>query len=253
MIQNDSNITIQSIIAREILDSRGNPTLETKIILSNGNFAKASVPSGASTGIHESLELRDKDPKRYGGKGVITAVKNVNEIIAKRLRNSKIISLKNLDEIMFELDGTDNKSNLGANAILSVSMAYTRILAQLENLTLYEYIRKYFFTNTSGWKMPQCMMNIVNGGAHSNWSTDIQEYMIVPGAKLASEQVRCGSEIFHALETILKKNKLATTVGDEGGFAPKAQSNDEPLEWIMQAIQSAGYDSKSVSLALDVA
>jgi len=244
---------IESIIAREILDSRGNPTIETKIMLNNGNISKASVPSGASTGVHESLELRDKDPKRFHGKGVTKAVNNVNGVISKKFKNSDICSLQDLDTLMLEMDGTENKSNLGANAILSVSMAYTRTLARLDEIPLYEYLRKYHFKNISGWTMPRCMMNVVNGGAHSNWSTDIQEYMIVPNSKSASEQVRIGSEIFHSLESILKKNGLSVTVGDEGGFAPKADSNSKPLIWIMGAIKESGHSQNNVSLALDVA
>lgn len=250
---NVSKTAILSVIASEILNSRGNPTIETKVTLSNGIISKASVPSGASTGKYEQMELQDKDPKRYHGKGVMKAVDNVNKIIAKKIKNARIESMQTFDSLMIDMDGTENKSRLGANAILSVSMALARALAANENIPLYKYIRNSFFPALQGWGMPRCMMNIVNGGIHSNWTTDIQEYIIIPNNALAREQIRCGSEIFHSLENILKKSGLPTTVGDEGGFAPKAKSNKQPLDWIIKAISDAGYDSSDVSIALDVA
>lgn len=244
---------ITSIKAREILDSRGNPTVETEIILDKKIKAWASVPSGASTGSREAFEMRDNDPKRYNGKGVLSAVKNVNATIAKKLINRELKDLNEADNIMLQLDGTENKSKLGANAILSVSMALARALAIKSKMPLYMYLRKSFFNKISGWDMPSCMMNIINGGEHAHWTTDIQEYMIIPQQTRAQEQIRCGSEIFQFLKKILESKKLASTVGDEGGFAPDVQNNAVPLEYIMQAISQAKYTTNEVKIGLDVA
>jgi len=241
---------IKLIKAWEILDSRGNPTIKAKVIA--GSFVGvASVPSGASTGSHEVLELRDGG-KRYGGKGVLKAIQNVNKIIAPKLVGLDLGNQQKIDEIMLALDGTKNKSKLGANAILAVSLACARAGASVDNLPLYEYINKKF--GFGKFKMPQPMMNILNGGAHANWVMDFQEFMILPKNKKISEQVRMGAEIFHALGTILKKRKMGTQVGDEGGYAIKLPSNEAGFKIIIEAIKSAGYKPGSqVDLAIDAA
>ncbi|MDR0994227.1 MAG: phosphopyruvate hydratase [Verrucomicrobiota bacterium] len=241
---------IESIHAREILDSRGNPTLEADVRLTGGGFGRASVPSGASTGVHEALELRDGDAKRYGGKGVLKAVKNVNGPIAKALRGMDVRGQAELDEVMLKLDGTPTKSALGANAILGVSLAAAHAAANALEIPLYRHIG-----GLNAHVLPVPMMNVINGGAHSDAPIDVQEFMIVPrGAKTFSEALRMGAEVFHALKKILQKKGLSTAVGDEGGFAPALSGNTEALEVLVAAISAAGYEPcKHVFLALDVA
>lgn len=244
---------IQKVTAREILDSRGNPTVEAEVLLDNGRKAWAGVPSGASTGSREALELRDGDRRRYGGKGVLKAVANVNKIIAPKLIGLDPTDQQKIDELMLRLDGTENKTKLGANAILAVSMAVARAGAFAQKKPLYDYLNKKYWRDVK-IKFPVPMMNIMNGGAHANWSTDIQEFMITPRQKNIKEAIRCGAEIFHALKKILAKQGLATTVGDEGGFAPKLAGNEQPLKLIVQAIKEAGYKAgKDVKLAIDSA
>jgi enolase len=242
--------TIQHVFAREILDSRGNPTLEAEVILDDGTLGRAAVPSGASTGEHEAAELRDGDKKRYGGKGVQKAVKNVNDIIAPKLIGENAIAQAEIDQIMIDLDGTANKRKLGANAILAVSMATARAAATSSGLPLYRYIG-----GANARTLPVPMMNILNGGAHADTRVDVQEFMVLPwGAKSFSEGLQWGAEIFHALKKILKANKLATGVGDEGGYAPDLSSNEDALKLIMEAIDAAGFKAGSqISLCLDVA
>ena len=237
---------ITNIMAREILDSRGNPTVEVDTILENGIKAKASVPSGASTGTREALELRDND-ERYMGKGVLRAVNNVNKIIAPALIGKEVSNQREIDQLMIELDGTESKSNLGANAILGVSMSVLRAAALDNNLPLYRHIG-------AGILLPTPMMNILNGGMHADNSLDFQEFMIVPEAVDIKTRVRIGSEVFHSLKRVLKENGYNTNVGDEGGFAPNFNSNIEALDAIMKAITLAGYiPGKDVNWALDVA
>ncbi len=244
---------IKQIIAREILDSRGNPTVEAKVILENGIIGIAKVPSGASTGSHEALELRDGG-KRYGGKGVLKAVKNVNITIAKKLIGLDVEDLKNLDKIMLELDGTKNKTNLGANAILSVSMASARAGAETKKMPLYRYLRQVYEIKEKEFRLPVPMMNILNGGRHADNGLSIQEFMIIPRHKLMSERVRMGSQIFHALANILSQKGYVTSVGDEGGFAPELLNNERALQVIMEAIKYTGWiPGKHVFLGLDVA
>ncbi len=242
---------IKSIVARGILDSRGNPTVEVEIELNCGAAARAAVPSGASTGIHEAVELRDGDPKRYGGKGVLKAVSNVNNKIAKELIGKDALQQTLLDELMIRLDGTPNKAKLGANAILGVSMAAARTAATALNLPLFNYLGGSNIT-----LLPVPMMNIMNGGVHANWqSADFQEFMIVPyGAASFREAFKWGSETYHALKNVLKKEGHSTGVGDEGGFAPRVSSNEEPLELILEAIKQAGYEpGKDIGIAIDPA
>ena len=236
--------------AREILDSRGNPTVEADVILSNGTMGRAAVPSGASTGEHEAVELRDGDPQRYGGKGVLKAVRNVNELIARALKGMDARDQGEIDRTLIELDGTATKSKLGANAILAVSLATARAAANDQNLPLYRYLG-----GENAKTLPVPMMNIVNGGAHADNNVDFQEFMIVPvGAEKFSEALRMGAEIFHTLKSVLKKKGYATGVGDEGGFAPNLKSNEEAIETIIEAISQAGYEAGSdVLLALDPA
>ena len=237
---------IKDIKAREILDSRGNPTIEVDVTLEDNSFGTASIPSGASTGTNEALELRDND-ERYQGKGVLKAVNNVNEKLRKLLLGKEIESQKHLDELMIEFDGTPNKSNIGANAILGVSIAYLKACANHENKQLYEYIGE-------GKTLPLCMMNIMNGGCHADNNLDIQEFMIIPKAKLVKDRIRIGSEVFHTLKKLLNDKGYTTGVGDEGGFAPNLNSNEEALELICEAIKQAGYiPGEDVDLALDVA
>ena len=240
--------TIQKVRAREVLDSRGNPTVEVELTLANGIMHRALVPSGASTGVHEALELRDGDKSRYLGKGTLKAVENVNTTIAKAVENQTFDSFRALDKALIELDGTPNKSKLGANAILGVSMAFVGASAKAEGKWIYEYLGK-----GKGTTLPYPMMNILNGGSHADNNVDIQEFMIIPNGMLNfHEGLRCGAEVFHNLKAILKAKGLATSVGDEGGFAPNLGSNEEALQVIVEAIEKAGYTGK-VSLALDVA
>lgn len=237
---------IENIIAREILDSRGNPTIEVDVVLEDKSFGRASIPSGASTGTNEALELRDSE-KRYHGKGVLKAVDNVNNILKPLLIGKQIENQRQLDQMMIDCDGTKNKSKIGANAILGVSIAYLKACAKHNNQELYEYIG-------TGEKTPLCMMNIMNGGCHADNNLDIQEFMIIPKAKLVKERVRIGSEVFHTLKNILNEKGYQTGVGDEGGFAPNLNSNEEALDLICEAIEKSGYEpGKDVSLALDVA
>lgn len=240
--------TIQKVRAREVLDSRGNPTVEVELTLANGVMHRALVPSGASTGVHEALELRDGDKSRYLGKGTLKAVENVNTTIAKAVENQTFDSFRALDKALIELDGTPNKSKLGANAILGVSMAFVGACAKAEGKWIYEYLGE-----GKGTTLPFPMMNILNGGSHADNNVDIQEFMIIPnGMPNFHEGLRCGAEVFHNLKAILKAKGLATSVGDEGGFAPNLGSNEEALQVIVEAIEKAGYTGK-VSLALDVA
>jgi enolase len=241
---------IVDVRAREILDSRGNPTVEADVIVACGAVGRAAVPSGASTGKREALELRDKRSKRFGGKGVTKAVKNVLTIIAPAVRGMDAANQMALDNLMIELDGTPNKSKLGANAILSVSMAATRAAASAYSLPLYRYLG-----GINARYLPIPMMNIINGGAHAANNLDIQEFMIVPiGSKTFAQAVRMGAEIFHSLKKVLKKKGLSTSVGDEGGFAPDLKSNEDAIKFIINAIESAGYQpGKDVGLALDSA
>ncbi|HLX37264.1 MAG TPA: phosphopyruvate hydratase, partial [Candidatus Binataceae bacterium] len=240
---------IAEIKAREILDSRGNPTIEVDVRLQGGAMGRAAVPSGASTGVHEALELRDGDAKRYGGKGVLKAVANVNSKIASALRGFDATRQADLDAKLVALDGTENKSNLGANAMLGASLAAAHAAAAAKNLPLYRYL------NPDAHLMPVPMMNIVNGGKHADSSVDMQEFMIMPvGAKTMADAVRMGSEVFHALASVLKKLGHSTNVGDEGGFAPNLKSNEEPIELILDAIGKAGYKpGADVAIALDPA
>jgi enolase len=245
---------IEKIIGREILDSRGNPTLEVDVLLSDGKWGRAAVPSGASTGVHEALELRDGDAKRYGGKGVLKAVSHVNGPITKILKG-KPCDPPALDRRMIELDGTPNKKNLGANAILGVSLAAARAACASAKLPLYEYLRVVYHLPRKPYLMPVPMMNILNGGAHADNNVDLQEFMIVPvGAARFSDALRIGAEVFHTLKAVLKEHRYATSVGDEGGFAPNLNSNEEALELIGQAISRAAYTlGQDVVLALDPA
>ena len=238
---------IKDIRAREILDSRGNPTVEVIMELDNGIKSVASVPSGASTGSREALELRDNDNKRYGGKGVLTAVENVNTIIRDALVG-KEANLLDVDNLMIELDGTDNKSKLGANAMLGVSLACLKCLALSENKELYEYV------SIDGVSMPILMVNILNGGVHAGNGLAIQEFMIVPVVKKVKERVRVAAEVFHALKDVLKEKGLSVGVGDEGGYAPHLHETKEALDLIITAIKNAGYEpGKEVFIALDAA
>ena len=241
---------ISEIFARQILDSRGNPTIEVDIITDEGAIGRAAVPSGASTGIHEAVELRDGDKKIYGGKGVLNAIKNVNDTIAPALLGNDVADQTGIDEMMIQLDGTPNKGKLGANAILAVSMAVAKAAAEEASLPLYRYIG-----GTNAKTLPIPMMNILNGGAHADNKIDFQEFMVMPvGASSFSEGLRWGVEIFHALKTVLKKKGFSTNVGDEGGFAPNIQSNEEAIETVLTAIQAAGFKTGSqIVIAMDAA
>ena len=241
---------IEKTVAREILDSRGNPTVEVDIILDDGTIGRAAVPSGASTGRHEACELRDDDPKRYLGKGVTRAINNVTETIGPKIKGLDPSEQENIDKLMIDLDGTDNKSNLGANAILGVSIAIARAAASMLNKPLYSYIGK-----NDDYIIPVPMMNIINGGEHADNNLDIQEFMIMPvGADCFKDALRIGAEVFHSLKKILSSKGYNTNVGDEGGFAPELKCNEEALETIMEAINKAGYEpGKDVLLALDTA
>lgn len=241
---------IDNIVAREILDSRGNPTVEVDVYLDSGAFGRAAVPSGASTGEHEAVELRDGDKARYLGKGVQKAVENVNEIICNELLDMDALEQVEIDRTMIELDGTENKGKLGANAILGVSLAVAKAAADELGIPLYRYIG-----GTNAKTLPVPMANILNGGAHSSAPIDFQEYMVMPvGSSSFKEGIRCVAEVFHNLKNILHDKGLSTTVGDEGGFAPDLKDNEEPLKVIMQAIEKAGYKpGKDVCIAMDPA
>ncbi len=241
---------IVEVHARQILDSRGNPTVEVDVLTDDGALGRAAVPSGASTGIHEAVELRDGDKKKYASKGVLKAVANVNDIIAENLIGYDITQQAAIDEAMIELDGTPNKGKLGANAILAVSMAVAKAAADEAGLPLFRYIG-----GTNAKTLPIPMMNILNGGAHADNKVDFQEFMIMPiGAPSFSEGLRWGVEIFHVLKSVLKKKGFSTNVGDEGGFAPNIQSNEEAIETVLEAIQAAGYKTGSqIVIAMDAA
>ena len=241
---------IEKIVGREILDSRGNPTVEVDVVLESGIMGRASVPSGASTGEHEALELRDDDKDRYGGKGVLKAVDNVNKIIAPHLVGVSVLEQRTIDRMMLALDGTKTKANLGANAILGVSLAVAKAAAAYLDMPLYRYIG-----GTNTYVMPVPMMNIINGGSHSDAPIAFQEFMIRPiGAKKFSEGLRMGAEVFHALKTVLKKRGLSTAVGDEGGFAPTLDGTEDALNSILEAIKAAGYEpGKDITIAMDCA
>ena len=243
-------VKIEKVFAREILDSRGNPTLEVDVVLSDGSFGRAAVPSGASTGKHEAVELRDNDEARYLGKGVLKAVNNVNKHISQSLIGSDAGNQREIDSLMIGLDNTENKSNLGANAILGVSLAVAKAMAVSKNIPLYAYIG-----DNKSCLLPVPMMNIINGGEHADNKIDVQEFMIMPvGAKSFSEALRCGAEVFHSLKLRLMSDGHNTNVGDEGGFAPNLDGSKEALEYIMQSIIDAGYKpGKDVYLAMDVA
>lgn len=245
---------IKSIFAREILDSRGNPTVEVEVNLESGIVATAAVPSGASTGSYEDLELRDKDPNRYGGQGVLMAVENVNTTLQK-IVGMESGEQEKIDKFMIKLDGTDNESNLGANAILGISLAVCRAAAMENKMPLYEYIRKVFKIKGAKAKIPVPMFNILNGGMHSDSGLSIQEFKLVPfGIETFKEQLRAGSEIFHELKKVLSSEGYSVGVGDEGGFAPKLESNSQALEMISRAIEKAGYKrGKEIGIGVDAA
>lgn len=247
----DIKTKILNVRAREVIDSRGNPTVEADVILTSGLMGRAAVPSGASTGSREAIELRDGDKSRYGGKGVLKAVANVNDKIARALIGQDGHDQANIDRIMCELDGTDNKANLGANAILAVSLANAKAVAAAYEMPLYRYLglkKKQFH-------MPVPMMNIINGGAHADNSVDLQEFMVMPvGVASMGDAIRCGAEIFHALKSVLSAKGMNTAVGDEGGFAPNLPSNESAIEVILEAIAKAGYKAgEEVMIAIDAA
>lgn len=241
---------ITDVYAREILDSRGNPTVEVDVVLDDGTTGRAAVPSGASTGAFEAVELRDGDKTRYAGKGVLQAVENVNQIIAPKVKRLSPFDQHGLDQLLIELDGTENKSRLGANAILGVSLAAAKAAAGSSGIPLYQYLG-----GANAKELPVPMMNILNGGKHADNNVDIQEFMIMPlGAESFAEALRMGTEVYHGLKEVLKEKSLTTAIGDEGGFAPSLESNEEALLCIMEAIQRAGYlPGEEVGLALDVA
>ena len=245
------NYLIEKVFAREILDSRGNPTVEVEVSTNLGVMGRASVPSGASTGEYEAIELRDKNTKRYLGRGVKKAIENVNNVIANTVKGLPVTNQKNIDQIMIELDGTHNKSNLGANAILGVSLAVAHAGALSKSMPLYQYLRE----SQGNYLLPLPMMNILNGGSHADNSVDIQEFMVVPaGASSFSEALQMGTEIFHNLKSVLRAKKLTTSVGDEGGFAPNLKSNEEAIEVVIEGIVNAGFSpGEDVYIALDVA
>ncbi len=244
---------IKQIFAREILDSRGNPTVEAKVVLENGIYAVAKVPSGASTGTHEALELRDGG-RRYGGKGVLKAVKNVNTEIAKAVCGMEVTQIQEIDGKMIALDGTKNKSRLGANAILAVSLAVARVGAMAMKMPLYQYIRYIYKISEKDYRLPILGMNIINGGRHADNGLSIQEFMIMPRHKLLRERVRMGSQIFHSLANLLSQKGYSIGVGDEGGFAPELLNNERGVQLILEAIKLAGWEpGKHVFLAIDAA
>src|SRR3979409_1724663 len=242
--------SIVDVVAREILDSRGNPTVEADVLIESGVMGRAAVPSGASTGTREALELRDKDKARYGGKGVLKAVEHINTEISEAIMGLDAQEQSFIDKTLIELDGTDNKSALGANAILAVSMAVAKAAAEEAGLPLYRY-----FGGSGAMQMPVPMMNVINGGEHADNKLDIQEFMIIPvGAPSFREAVRYGAEVFHALKKILHDKGLSTAVGDEGGFAPNLASNEAALQLVLEAVECAGYQAGAdVLLALDCA
>lgn len=244
---------IKSVYAREVIDSRGNPTVEVEVTTEKGSFGRSIVPSGASTGEREAMELRDNDPKRYMGKGVSQAVNNVNKLIASKVIGLDVTHQGDIDQLMITMDGTDFKTNLGANAILAVSLAVARAASEDLKLPLYQYLASLYGSEAK--VLPAPMMNVINGGAHADSSVDFQEFMIMPlGAPSLKEAVRWGAEVFHTLKKVLKRKKHITAVGDEGGFAPNLKSNQEALDVIMEAIQEAGYiPGKDIYLAMDVA
>ncbi len=241
---------IISVYAREVLDSRGNPTVEVEVQSENGSLGRAIVPSGASTGVHEAVELRDKDANRYLGLGVLNAVQNVNDEIAKAVVGEEVTAQRKIDQMMIDLDGTPNKGRLGANAILGVSLAVAKCAANELKMPLYRYIG-----GANAHVLPTPMMNIINGGAHADNNVDFQEFMIMPvNAPSFKEAIRMGAEVFHALKKVLKGKGLNTAVGDEGGFAPNLASNEEAIQTILEAIETAGYKpGVDVKLAMDVA
>lgn len=241
---------IKAIQGREILDSRGNPTVEVDVLLSDGSFGRAAVPSGASTGEHEAVELRDGDKSRYMGKGTLKAVSNVNQILAKKMKGENPFDQVKVDRKLCEIDGTENKSRMGANAILGISLAVAKAAAASKNLPLYRYLG-----GSKATRLPVPMMNIVNGGLHADNNVDLQEFMIMPfGGKSFADALRMGAEVFHNLKKILHDKKLSTAVGDEGGFAPDLRSNAEAIEVILEAVAKAGYKAgKDVKIALDPA
>jgi enolase len=243
--------TIQKLYAREVLDSRGHPTIEVTASLSDGSVSSALVPSGASTGTHEAVELRDGDCTRFAGKGVLAAVRNVNETIASSIQNTSPFDQAALDQRLIEIDGTENKSNLGANAILGVSLAVARAAAASQGLPLYRYLA----ADKPNLTLPVPLMNILNGGVHAQDSTDFQEFMVVPADfPTFSEALRCGAEVYHSLKNVLRKHGLSTNVGDEGGFAPSLRSNAAAVDIILEAIEAAGYKpGQNCFLALDIA
>jgi enolase len=241
---------IQGVIARQILDSRGNPTVEVEVYLEDGAMGRASVPSGASTGVHEAVELRDDNKKLYGGKGVLKAVENVNETIASQLVTLDAADQVGIDQLLIDLDGTENKAKLGANAILGVSLAVAKAAANSFGLPLYRYIG-----GTNGTQLPVPMMNILNGGKHADSNVDLQEFMVMPaGASSFSEALRWGVDVYHSLKKVLNKKGISTGIGDEGGFAPNLPSNEAAIEVIIEAIQAAGYTpGEQIYIALDPA
>ena len=245
-----SSTEIKTIIGREIIDSRGNPTVEADVVLASGVMGRAAVPSGASTGAREAIELRDDDKNRFGGKGVQKAVEYVNTVIREALITKDASDQVTIDQIMLDLDGTDNKSKLGANALLAVSMAAAHAAANAQGKPLYEYLQ-----TEDGFKMPVPMMNIINGGEHADNSVDLQEFMIMPvGAKTMADAIRMGAEIFHALKKVLHDQGLNTAVGDEGGFAPDLSSNESAITVILEAIDKAGYKAgEEIMIAIDAA
>lgn len=246
---------IKSIKALQILDSRGNPTLAATVVLENGAIGWAAVPSGASTGSYEAVELRDGDKSVYGGAGVLTAVKNIEAKISPALIGQDATDQKNIDELMIKLDGTENKANLGANAILGVSLAVARAAAAGLNQPLYQYLTKFNPSFSGTYQMPVPMMNVLNGGKHANWATDIQEYMILPvGAKSITEAVRMCAEIYQNLKKVLKDKGYSISVGDEGGFAPAVSSNEETFDLLTEAVKTAGYElGKDIVFGIDAA
>jgi enolase len=244
---------ITSILARQILDSRGNPAVETDIIIDDKFLGRAAVASGASTGSHEALELRDGDKDKFFGQGVLTAVNNIETTISKKIIGLDLVEQKDFDKILIELDGTENKSNLGANSILAVSLAYAWAQSNAMSKQLFEYIGEIY--GNSNFILPRPMFNIMNGGRHANWATDIQEYMVIPiNSKSWTDSLETGSEIFHSLEKILKENNYSTNVGNEGGFAPEVNSNEEALQLIVKAVNNAGCVlGENIMLGFDAA
>lgn len=249
-----NTMNISSIHAREILDSRGNPTVEATVKLENGLEGIASVPSGASTGSYEAVELRDTRAERYNGKGVLHAVKNVEETIAAALQGHDVFDQEGLDKIMIDLDATPNKSKLGANAILAVSLAAARAGAAAADAPLYAYLRRFFPEAGTEYIMPLPLMNVLNGGAHAGWVTDIQEYMIIPQGETMAERIERGEKTYQALKEVIAAAGYETSIGDEGGFAPEVKTNEEPFELVLKAIEKAGYKAGTdIKMAIDAA